>query len=390
MIGSAARRGRRGGLVALSFLAVLTAVSSDSAGAAGATIALPLPAAIETPTDSWAVLPMGQVGSLVNTFWQLLHAVPGTSQWTVVTPQGVADNGGLVAAAGVATTTTSVGFLPSQQLRFSPLSVTTDAGRTWSPAYLPGALSARPNALASGTDGSLAIVGSAVVHRFPNSPDWSRLVTLAALKRVAPQCGAAALDAVAVTSTGAQLVGAACRGHVGIFTASGGEWRLDQAPLPGGWRKASTTILRLQTSGTQTTALVVAATGGHQALFALSQAGSEGWQLSTPLPLGAGSAVTASAISFGGDLGVLVGSKRAQSVDEITPGGSWVTLPAPPRGAAGLAFVTPDTISVGASTLDAFVVVGGTNLHVFALAPGHSDWAGAQILQVALPYGSSS
>jgi hypothetical protein len=394
MMGSAARPGRRGGLVALvvlSFLAALAAVSSDRAGTAGAATALPLPAAIETPTDSWEVLPMGQLASQVNTFWQLLHALPGTSQWSVVTPQGVADNGGLVVAADVATTSTTVGFLPNQQLQFSPLSVTTDAGNSWRPAFLPGALSARPNALASGPDGALAIVGSAVMHEPSNSPTWSRLVTLAALQRVAPPCAARALDGVAVTSTGALLVGAACHhGHVGIFSDSRGNWHLEQALLPGRWRNASTTVLRLQAGDTQTTALVAAETSGHKALFAMSQAGSGSWQPSASLLLGADSAVRASAISFGGVLGVLVGSKRSQSVDQISRGGSWVVSPAPPRGAVGLAFVTPDTTHSGATTLDAFTVVGGTDLHVFALTPEGGEWVGAQTLQVPLPYGSSS
>jgi hypothetical protein len=383
---AAAGRLRRIVLVAFSFFAVL-AVAGGSAAAASD---LPLPSAIETPADSWVVLPMGQTGNLVNTFWQLLRAAPGSSQWSVVTPQGVADNGGLVAAAGVTTASATVGFLPSQSLRFSPLSATTDAGRTWSPGFLPGALAARPDALASGSGGSLAIVGSAVLHKPSNSPGWSRLVTLAALQRLAPQCGATALDAVAMTPTGAVLVGAACQGHLGLFSASGGKWRLDGAPLPGEWRDASTTILRLQAGNTQTTALATATQGTHQALVALSLAGSGGWHASAPLPIGAGATVRASAVDFGGALSVLVGSKESESVYQITPAGSWVTLPAPPRGAVGLAWVIPATTSFGATTLDAFTVVGGTDLHVFALTPGGGKWAGAQTLQVQLPYGSSS
>jgi hypothetical protein len=108
---------------------------------------------------------MGQLGNQANTFWQLLHAEPGASTWSSVTPQGVADNGGIVAAPGVATDSLTVGFLPSQLLRFSPLSVSTDSGRTWSPAFLPGALTSGPNALATGPDGSLALVGSTVLHQ---------------------------------------------------------------------------------------------------------------------------------------------------------------------------------------------------------------------------------
>ena len=381
------RRVRRVGVVTLSFLAVLTVAGVDGTGAA---TDLPLPAAIETPDDSWVVLPMGQIGNQVNTFWQLLHAAPGSSHWSVTTPQGVADNGGLVTAAGLATTSTTVGFLPSQQLRFSPLSVTTDAGRTWSAAFLPGALAARPNALASGPDGSLAIVGATVLHRPLNSPTWSRLVSLAALRRLAPQCAARTLDAVAVTSTGAFLVGVACRGRLDVFASPDGKWQLERAPLPGDWNDANTTILRLQAGDTQTTVLASATRNGHRALFALSQAGSEGWHASAPLPIRADSTVWATAVGSGGALSVLLRSRQNESVDEITPGGSWVTLPAPPRGAVALAWVTPDTTSFGATTLDVFAVVGGTNLHVFALTPAGAKWVGAQTLQVPLPYGSSS
>ncbi len=375
------------GVVALAFLAVLTVAGAEGAGAA---TDLPLPAAIETPADTWVVLPMGQFSSRSNTFWQLLHAAPGSSQWSVVTPQGVADNGGLVTATGVMTASATVGFLPSQLLRFSPLSATTDAGRTWSPAFLPGALAAGPNALASGPGGSLAIVGEAVLHRPLDSPTWSRLVSLSALQRLAPQCAATALDAVAVTSTGAPLVGAACRGRLGLFAASDGKWGQERAVLPGDWSDANTTILRLQAGNTQTTVLATATRKGHQALFALSQSGSGRWQASAPLPIGAGSIVRATAVGSDGALSVLVGSKKSESVDEVTPGGGWVRLPAPPRGVVGLAWVSPDTTSLGATTLDAFSVVGGTNLHVFTLTPGGGKWVGAQELQVPLPYGSSS
>ncbi len=278
---------------------------------------------------------MGQFGSQANTFWQLLHADPGSSHWSVVTPQGVADNGGLVTAAGATAASDTVGFLPSQLLRFSPLSATTDAGRSWSPAFLPGALAARPNALASGPGGSLAIVAMAVLHHPSNSPRWSRLVTLAALKRLAPQCEATALDAVAVTSTGAPLVGAACTGHLGLFAVLDGKWRLEGAALPGDWSDANTTILRLQASTAQTTVLATATQKGHRALFALSQSGSGGWRASAPLLIGADSAVRATAVGFDGALSVLVGSKETQSVDEISPGGNWVGLPAPPAEPLG-------------------------------------------------------
>jgi hypothetical protein len=376
-------------IAALSVLAGLAAFVAG-AGAAGAS-GLPLPAATETPSDSWAVLPMGQLTSQADTFWQLLHGEPGSSQWTSVTPQGVADNGGIVAAVGVATSSVAVGFLPSELLHFSPLSVSTNSGHTWSPAFLPGALAASPSALASGPDGSLALVGSTVLHQSSAQSKWSRLVTLAALRRVAPTCGVAALSAVAVTPAGDALVGGACgRGHIGLFNSSDGDWHLSADTLGGAWHNARTTVLRLQAGGAQSTALVAAAEGGHRALFALTDDEGGTWKISAPLVLAPGATVRASAVDPGGALSVLVGSKRSPTVAEINPNSSWMTVPAPPPGTLALAWVVPSSISFGGTMLDAFTVVDGTELHVFALTPAGAKWVPAQKLQVPLAYGSSS
>ena len=386
---STTQRGRRAGIAALSLLAACAA-SLAAAGVAGAASSLPLPASTETQADSWAVLPMGQLGDQVNTFWQLLHAAPGSSKWSSVTPQGVADNGGIVAAPGVGTDSVAVGFLPSQLLRFSPLSVSTDSGRTWSPAFLPGALTASPSALASGPDGSLAVVGSAVLHQTAHQSKWSRLVTLSALRRVAPICGVVALNAVAVTATGSALVGAACgRGHIGLFTSSDGTWHSDVATLHGAWRDASTTMVRLQAGSAQPTALVLAAQAGHRALFVVTDAASGHWSVSSPLTLGSGSSVRASAVQSGGALSVVTGSKRDPSVSQINTDGTWTTLPPPPAGTLALAWVLPTAVPFGGPTLDAFTV-DGTELHVYALTPAGIKWVAVQTLQVPLAYGSSS
>jgi hypothetical protein len=386
---STTRGGRRVGLAALSILAGSAALVAGAgvAGAAG----LPLSAATETSSDSWAVLPMGQLGNQANTFWQLLHAEPGSSHWASVTPQGVADNGGIVAAAGVAGASITVGFLPSQLLRFSPLSVSTDSGHTWNPAFLPGALAASPSALASGPDGSLAIVGDTVLYESSSRSAWARIVSLATFRGLAPRCSATALDAVAVEPTGGALVGASCHnGEVGLFTESEGVWHLDPAALPGVWRNAGTAVIRLQSNAGQTTALVAAGRGGRQALFALSQSGTSSLRVSAPLSFGAGSTIRASAVDPGGALSVLVGSKRSPSVAEINPDGRWVTFPPPPIGTLGLAWVVPSSISFGGTGLDAFTVVKGTELHVFVLTPAGTKWVPAQTLQVPLAYGSSS
>lgn len=386
---SATRRGRRVHIAALSLLAA-SATSIVATGTAGAATTLPLPASTETQADSWAVLPMGQLDDQVNTFWQLLHAAPGSSTWSSVTPQGVADNGGIVAAPGVGTASISVGFLPSQLLRFSPLSVSTTSGRTWSPAFLPGALASSPNALASGPDGSLAVVGSAVLHQSVSQSKWSRLVTVAGLARVAPSCDVTALNAVAVTPEGGALVGAACRdGHVGLFTSATGNWHADAATLKGSWQDATTTVVRLQGGTVRPTALVLAAQGGHRAVFVLTQGTNDNWSVSSPLALGSNSSLRASAVSPGGEVSVVTGSTKDPAIAQTDTDGTWTRLPPPPAGTLALAWVLPGSLSFGGPALDAFTVDGPV-LHVYALTPAGINWAEVQTLQVPLAYGSSS
>ena len=53
-----------------------------------------------TKTGAWVDLAMGDLGQLANTFWQLIFLPAGHSRWSLVTPPGFADNGGLVSARG--------------------------------------------------------------------------------------------------------------------------------------------------------------------------------------------------------------------------------------------------------------------------------------------------
>ena len=163
-----------GALVAVVSLSSSSVSSSSSASLRGPRAAparprpggsAPLRSAVSTANGSWVVLPIGELGDPSNTFWQLLYAGPGSSHWSVVTPEGVADNGGIV--AGVSPVSADVGVLPSGLLHFSPLARSTDGGRTWSPALLPGALAARPDALAGPAvvaGQALAVVGRSVLR----------------------------------------------------------------------------------------------------------------------------------------------------------------------------------------------------------------------------------
>ncbi len=65
------------------------------------------------------------------TFWEVFVRPAKSATWQLVTPPGVADNGGLVAATGAGSGLT-VAVRPSQDLEFTPVSATADAGASWS------------------------------------------------------------------------------------------------------------------------------------------------------------------------------------------------------------------------------------------------------------------
>ena len=73
-------------------------------------------AATTTPVRSTVVLAMGHLGDPANTFYELFERPTGRSAWTLVTPPGVADNGGLVVGLSPAGALTA-GFLPSGRSR---------------------------------------------------------------------------------------------------------------------------------------------------------------------------------------------------------------------------------------------------------------------------------
>ena len=202
----------------------------------------------------WAVL-----SDESNTFWQLLHAPPGSSRWSVVTPPGVADNGGLVLAAPQSSTL--VGFLPSGISVFAALAewrrwehvepgvppwgacvgsrrvgrrcgqLGRSAGRSW-----------WPRGVSSGS--KPRVVGTAR-HRGPAAP---RL----------PECGVSDVSAVAFSPSGEPMVASNCsgRGAVGVFTRANGAWQTSGSELRGAFGRASTSVVRLASSGTSTVALV--------------------------------------------------------------------------------------------------------------------------------------
>ena len=101
-----------------------SAASHPAAGAASTAVTTPLATSMTTADGAtWAILAVGGSAADENRFWELFTRPRGSTRWTLVTPPGVADSGGLVAAAADGSLTVS--FLPSQGLAFTPLASTS-------------------------------------------------------------------------------------------------------------------------------------------------------------------------------------------------------------------------------------------------------------------------
>lgn len=327
----------------------------------------PLASSLVTAQGSWAIAEMGGSAADDDAFWQLLVRPAGSDTWSLVTPPGVADNGGLVAAGGAASLT--VGFLPSQSLAFSPLATSADTGGTWAPAVLGTALADTPDALSAGPAGQqLALLADGTIDASASGASWTRLTSVRAIAASAAgrSCGLTEVTAVSFWSNGLKVVAGGCarRGVAGVFADTDGSWQAAGPVLPGAGQQP-VRVLRL--SGR--TALLAA---GDEVFAAWH--GGERWTVSAPLA-GAG---TPRASGFGtdGSAWVLLPGGRAATISG--PGGGWRELPAVPAATAVLT-AGDDALTVTGP--------GGTVLTVWRLTAG--AWAKAQVIHVPIAAGSS-
>jgi hypothetical protein len=343
-----------------------------------------LTTSLVTAAGTWAVVVVGGSAATHNNFWQLFVRPAGSSTWKLVTPPGVADNGGLVVAdTGGRSLVTA--FRPSQYLRFTPMAVSGSGGRAWSPAGpLGGALANVPDALAaSPATGQLfaLLTGGTVELASPGYTRWSTVVSRGVLDTspAGQRCGVRGLVAVAYSPAGGPLLGAACArpGVTGILSATGGTWQVAGPAMPGALARDPVTVRRLTTTGSQVAALLQAG-GGRAArwLVAWSADGGQRWVASPPLRLtGAGAPVA----SFGPSGAIVASAGRADVIGG--PGGSWRSLPALPAGTA--------TVAPGpAGAFDA-LTVHRARLTVWRLGPESATWRVAQVIDVPIQYGSS-
>ena len=385
------RPGRR-----LAGAAVLLPAVMLAAGCAGApatsppTTQAPPPApsldtSLDTAAGTWAAVVMGGSAVQDNDFWQLFIRPAGSTHWKLVTPPGTADNGGLVLAGGGPTLIT--GFRPSQDLTFTPLIQTSDGGQAWASLNpLDAPLASAPDALAAkpGSGQLLALLADGTVQQAaPGNATWTGLASQQGLAATPAgrSCGLQSLTATAFTPAGIPVLAGACArpGTAGIFTAGNGTWQAAGPAIPAAVAGQDITVSRLTRTAQGMTALLLAGRGPGVSVLAAWSADGGHWTLSPPLPLHGG-AVTSASFGPDGTAAIITGANRGQITTRA--GSAWLALPALPPGTATLA---PGP----GGTADALAVHGGT-LTIWQLAPGGSTWAKIQVINVTIPYGSSS
>jgi len=390
-----ARRGRAAGGAVVAALIVAAGCGTSAAGGAGAVA----PAAAAPPLalsladaggTSWAVVEMGGRSAQDENFWQVFVRPDGTAAWRLATPAGVADNGGLVVASTGAGALLA-GFRPSQDLTFSPLAVTSDAGARWAPggpvspglSDVPGALAAGPgDRLIALTDGGGVDLGSGGGTR------WTRLVGARGLAATAAgrACGLSGVTAAAFAADGAPLLGGTCGkpGVAGIFARRGGTWRAAGPALPAALAGRDVSVLRLgsaASSGGTVAVLAVGRGAGAGVVVAWSASGGSGWRLSPVLQAGS---VRVRSVSLwpDGSAGLVLSGRHGERGATIAgPGGSWAVLPALPAGVA--------TLAPGAGGGVEALTVERSTMRAWRLSGGVAGWSEFQQVRVSIPYGSS-
>ncbi len=369
--------------VALSCAGLIAACGSQRAAVTTPSpppVTPPLSTSLVTTQGTWAIAVMGGSAAAHNNFWQLFVRPADASRWSLVTPEGVADNGGLVAAG--ASTSVTVGFRPSQNLAYSPLATSTDTGKNWTPGLLDAGLADTPGAIAVGPSGrTLALLQDGTIQAAPTASaaaagQWAPLATRTTLAASAPgrACGLTGVTAVSFGPDKNPMAAGSCvrPGAAGVFTDAGGTWRSAGLALPG---RDRVQVLSLAATAGGNVALLAAG----NSLFAAWWNGTR-WTVSDPLA--AASPVTAGtvrALGFGpaGSAWLLLGGGRAGSISG--PGSSWRALPPGPAGTVTLAAGT-------GGSYDA-LAVAGSKLTVWRLAQG--AWAQVQLITVPVGYGSS-
>lgn len=400
------RRRRAGGIgvavaaiassVALAACASSAPSSASSASSAGSSAAanaaaVSLATSLSTAKDSWAIVPM----SANPAFWEVFVRPAASATWRLVTPPGVADNGGLVAAADAGSGTGSgltVAVRPSQDLGYSPVASTADAGANWATdGPISQGVASSPDALAASGRQLAALLGNGTVEVSSDAGGSWR--TLPKPGTIAASVAGSECADVRVTSIsfgplpGLVLAAGQCgtTGAGGLFayTAADG-WQRLRLPVSGPLVRfgGDTALVRAKAGLTALTLGAWAAYG--PAASSSSTPMANDWKASPPLPVtspvtASGGLAGATVASAGGTWVLLPGGQAATIGG---PGQQWLLLPPTPAHTSVLA-------SGPGTSIDALAVTGD-KLTVWQLNHGSTVWASAQTISVPIQLGSSS
>jgi hypothetical protein len=363
-----------------------SASAPGTGGVAPATVSMAT--SIATSADDWAVVPM----SAGPAFWEVFARAANSGAWRLVTPPGVADNGGLVASAGEAKSLT-VAVLPSQDLVFSPIAQTANGGDSWSTGGpINAAVAASPGAFAADGSHLAALLSDGTIETSSDAgATWSTLAKPGAIAAspAAKGCG----GTVQVTSlsfgitSSEVLAGGTCgtSGTTAIFSYSPGTgWQREGLPVSGRLVRFTTgTALVEGKAGLAALWLGTGWTGYPGSAPASPPSTSRVLRTSAPLTV-AGSITAAGTLPSAGAWVLLAGGRAATVSLPGTAGGTpqWVPLPRVPAHTSVLA-------SGPGGSVDA-LAVSGTTLTVWRLAPKATAWSQVQAMSVPVQAGSSS
>ncbi len=368
---------RRSRLILLAAASVVVAAAAIAAGlafggpgsvqsqTAATWLTTPLNTSFVTTSGTWVIVPMGDLDDPLNTFWQMFFRPDGEPHWSLVTPPGVADNGGLAAALGPGGGI-AVAFDPTNLLTFSPVAFTSNDGKSWSSGVMPFGAATLPDSLvytsAAGDFDAITGGGAKVESGNTAKATWSTLYTRSGLAGSPAGASCAVGTLTALVSSGAGvLTGASCDnpGRVGIFsgTAAGSSWKSAGPVLSASYGELS--VIRLsagQVGSDGRIAIVDARRGSSNSILGLWQPGGSGsWSVSAELPLEQHASIVSTGI---GPDGAIVIETRSPSgrvfAQTVTPGtGSrWKTLPLLPSGTQDVSLAAGgriDALSVATS-----------------------------------------
>ena len=389
--GGAGLRAVAAGVALVAAGAVAACGSSTASSASGpggiASGAVSMATSIGTATASWAVVPM----SADPAFWQVFVRARSSGTWKLVTPPGVASNGGLVASADGANSLT-VAVRPTQELRFSPLAATANGGASWSTGSpIDAAVAASPDAFAADGSHLAALLSDGTIETSSDAgATWSTLAKPGAIAVSPAAKGCRGAVRVKSISFGIPdtdvLAGGTCgtSGTTAVFSYSpGGGWQRLSVPVSGQLVRLTSGLTLIQGKSGLSALWRGFGWYAYAPLSGTPQPAPTGWAESAVLP--ASGSVTASGTLQPGGAWVLLPGGRAATVSVLgtTSGGPrWLLLPPVPSHTSVLAS-GPD------GAVDALAVSGDT-LTVWRLVPRATAWSKVQAISVPIQNGSSS